>query len=349
MGTDVVAWVVDRELRDEVARLAAAAGASLALVSDAAGVRVGWTRAATVLLDAPAARACAGAALPRRDRVVVLAEGPLGDDVWRAAVAVGAEHVVSPGEGAAFLVGLLGDGVARPAATGRVVSVLGARGGAGASVLAAAVAAAAARDGGGSLLVDCDPLAGGADLLLGAEQEAGLRWSGLALAGGRVAASALHEALPGVTVGSGRVTVLACGRDEAGPEAAAVAAVVDAGRRAGDTVVCDLPRHLTPAALAALERSDLAVLVVPAEVRSCYAAARVVASAGEHAPRWGLVVRGPGPGGLTDADVATVVERDVLAAMRPQRGLERGLEQGRVPSGRGPLAAAARAVLAAVA
>jgi hypothetical protein len=47
-----------------------------------------------------------------------------------------------------------------------------------------------------------------------------------------------------------------------------VASVLDAGRRAGETVVCDLPRYPTEAAVAALEVADLTVLVVPADVRS---------------------------------------------------------------------------------
>ncbi|GAB2936233.1 CpaE-like family protein [Rhodococcus aerolatus] len=346
----VLAWVVDRELREEVARLAAAAGAELELVADPGAVRVGWTRAAAVVLDGAAARACAGDRLPRRDRVVVVAPGAPDDAVWRAAVGAGAEHVVTLPDGDAFLVGLLGEGSDPADGAGRVVAVLGGRGGAGASVLAAAVATAAAAQGRRALLVDCDPLSGGVDRLLGAEDAAGLRWAGLGLAGGRVAAESLHHALPAVPVPGGQVTVLACGRDDPGPEPAAVAAVVDAGRRAGDLVVCDLPRTLGDAALAALERADLAVLVVPAELRACAAARRVAAAVAGRAAVLKLVVRGPGPGGLSAADVASVLALDVLATVRADARLERGLEAGRLPTGRrSRLAVAARAVLADVA
>lgn len=346
----VVAWVVEEALREELARLAAAAGTDLELVADAGSVRVAWSRAGTVVLDGPAAQRCAGSRLPRRDRVVVLTGEQPADGVWRAAVAVGAEHVVAVPEGEAFLVGLLGDGATRADGAGRVVAVLGGRGGAGASVLSAAVATAAAGQGRRALLVDCDPLGGGADLLLGAEAEGGLRWAGLGLAGGRVAAAALHDALPGAAVAGGRVTVLACGREDAPPAPAAVAAVVDAGRRAGDVVVCDLPRSLGPAALAALERADLAVLVVPADLRSCAGAARVVAAVAARAAVLKVVVRGPAPGGLAATDVAAALALDLLAAMRPEPFLARALERGRLPAGRrSPLAEAARAVLADVA
>ena len=59
---------------------------------------------------------------------------------------------------------------------GAAVAVVGGCGGAGASVLAAALAVTAVRHGGRALLVDCDPLGGGLDLVLGAEHVAGLRW-----------------------------------------------------------------------------------------------------------------------------------------------------------------------------
>lgn len=142
-------------------------------------------------------------------------------------------------------------------------------------MLAAAVAGHARTRGTRVLLVDCDPLGGGIDLLVGAEELEGLRWPGLALGGGgggRVAAASLHEALPSPDEA---LTVLSCDRSGVGPEPDAAVAVVEAGRRAGETVVCDLPRHLTDAALAVAEACDLVVLVVPAEVRAVAAAARV--------------------------------------------------------------------------
>ena len=70
---------------------------------------------------------------------------------------------------------------AEPAGTaGLIVGVTGARGGAGASILASMLALTAARQGLRPLLVDGDPLGGGLDLMLGLEQADGLRCSGLA-------------------------------------------------------------------------------------------------------------------------------------------------------------------------
>jgi secretion/DNA translocation related CpaE-like protein len=339
-----LALVSSPVLQEELLRLAAAAGCELELAADTTGARVPWVRAPVVILDARTAERCAAAGLPRRDGVVVVSTEPGGDELWRAAVAVGAEHVVHLPDGEAFLVGALGERVERGDEGGRVLAVLGGRGGAGASVLAAAVASAAAESGRRTLLVDLDPLGGGLDLVLGAEGTAGLRWSGIALTGGRVAASALHEALPSA---GGLLTVLSCGRDEVAPVPEAVAAVLDAGRRAGDLVVCDLPRTPGPAVHAALDRADATVLVVPAEVRACAAAARVVAALGERVPGLRVVVRGPAPGGLGAADVSRALGLPVLATTRPHPGLAAHLERGGLPR-RGPLPTVARIVLDAL-
>ncbi|GAA3218533.1 septum formation initiator [Pseudonocardia petroleophila] len=347
--------VSDPELLDAVLRLAAAAGCELERAVDATAARRMWAEAPVVLLDAGAAQHCARHGLPRRGRVVVAVRGEPPPGVWQQAVAVGAEHVVSLPDAEPWLVAALSEATEEPRGRGPVLGVVGGRGGAGASVLAAAVAVAAVRDGRRALLVDCDPLGGGLDLVLGAEDLDGLRWPGVGVGGGRVPAAALHAALPAPAVagrGGGELALLSCDRAAGGPGgggpgAGAVSAVIDAGRRAGETVVCDLPRHGTDAALAALSAADLVVLVVPADVRSCAAAARVVAVLADHGAVPRLVVRGPAPGGIDAAEVARALELPLLTTMRSEPGLARALERGEAPGRtRGPLAAAARAVLA---
>jgi secretion/DNA translocation related CpaE-like protein len=265
-------------------------------------------------------------------------------------VAVGAEHVIALPEGESWLVAALADAAEGPVRSGRVLAVVGGRGGAGASVLAAAVAVSAAANGEPAMLVDCDPLGGGLDLLLGAEDAQGVRWPDLSLSEGRVPAASLRAALPTPEVfGSrgGGLTVLSCDRAGAGPRPGAVTSVLDAGRRAGETVVCDVPRYPTEAALAALDAADLAVLVVPAEVRACAAAARVLGVLKQRGTPVALLVRGPAPGGLTPRDVASALGLPLLHAMRAQPGLSSALDKGAAPGRqRGPLADAAREVLA---
>jgi secretion/DNA translocation related CpaE-like protein len=349
-------------LADEVARLAAAAGCDPQRVTDPETVREQWNCASLLVLDIEAATASASAGLPRRDGVVIVSAG--GDsEVWRCAVAVGAQHVAVLPDAETWLVGALADAVESPTDPGRVLAVLGGRGGAGASVFATAVAVAVAESGRHAMLVDCDALGGGLDLILGAEKMDGLRWPGLALGGGRVPAAALHAALPTPRLGGGGgLTVLSygrsdygrsdygrsdCDRDGAGPDGAAVRTVCGAGRRAGETVICDVPRHPCEPGTAALEIADLAVLVVPAEVRACAAAATVAARVLRHGVALQLVVRGPAPGGITPSDISRALDLPLLTAMRPQPGLAGALDRGAVPGrSRGPLATAARQVLA---
>lgn len=342
----------DAELLDSILRLAAAAGCELHRAVDPAQARRHWPDAPLVLLDAAAARRCADGRLPRRGGVVVAVRGEPAPAVWQQAVAVGAEHVVSLPQAEPWLVAALAEAAEGSRRDGAAVAVVGGRGGAGASVLAAAVAVTAARDGERVLLVDCDPLGGGLDLVLGAEDLGGLRWPELAVGGGRIAASALHAALPSLAVGGqgeGRLGVLSCDRATHGPPPAAVSSVIDAGRRAGEVVVCDLPRYPTEAALAALAAADLTVLVVPADVRSAAAGARVAAALTQHTGAVRLVVRGPAPGGIEADEVARAIGLPLLTTMRPQPGLAGALERGVVPGRtRGPLAAAARDVLAAL-
>jgi len=341
--------VSDPDLLDAILRLAAAAGCELQRAVDPAQARAFWADAPVVLLDAAAAAQCARAGLARRGDVVLAVRGEPRDPVWQHAVAVGAEHVIALPEAEPWLVAALAEAAEGRCPGGRVLAVVGGRGGAGASVLAAAVAVTAVRHGARALLVDCDPLGGGLDLVLGAEDLDGLRWPGVGVEGGRVPATALHAALPSPPVGrgSGELGVLSCDRSAHGPAPAAVRAVVDAGRRAGETVVCDLPRYPTDAAVAALSGADLVALVVPADIRSCAAGARVAALLAEHGRPVRVVVRGPAPGGVEAEEVARALGLPVLVAMRPEPGLARALERGEAPGRpRGPLAAAARSVLA---
>ena len=100
-------------------------------------------------------------------------------------------------------------------------------------------------------------------------------------------------------------------------------AVVDAGRRGGVTVVCDLPRRLTDATQAALDSADLVVLVSRCDVRACAATATIAPVLASINPNLGLVVRGPSPGGLRAAEVADIAGLPLLASMRARAAARR--------------------------
>lgn len=335
------------ELAEEVSRLAAASGSGLR--RELRLSPADWREAPLVLIDMATAESCVAQGFPRR-RGVVLLSGEPTDSLWRIAFELGVERVLEMPAAEAELIELLAD-PAEPAGDGTTLAVLGGSGGAGASALATAVAVAEARTGGRALLLDCDPLGGGLDLVLGLEGAEGLRWSGLAVDTGRLGSGALLAALPKQRVGNGELALLACDRDvpSTGLSPDGVRAVLDAGRRAGVTAVCDLPGGLGESAEAVLREADMAVVVVSAEVRACAAAARVVAEVRE---RSGvpvrLVVRGPAPGGLRNPDVAEAVGAPVLTGMRPQPGLPLALDRGGLLGAlrpRAPLSRAARDVL----
>jgi secretion/DNA translocation related CpaE-like protein len=353
MGERTLLMVEEPELLDALLRLAAAAGCEVHRAADAADARRHGATTPFAVLDEASAIRCLSGGLPRRGGVVLAGFGAASVEALQCAVAIGAEQAVELPAGESWLVERLARAAELGSGTepGRVLAVVGGRGGAGASVLAAAVAVVSSRTGGGTLLVDCDPLGGGLDLVLGAEEVSGLRWPELTITDGRVPAPALHAALPAPAISRsrGELGVLSCARTASGPSAAAVTAVLDAGRRAGETVVCDVPRYPTDAALAALAEADLTALVVPADVRACAAAGRVAAVLAEQTRRVGLVVRGPSPGGLAPSDVASALELPLLVEMAPERSLSRAVEQGLPPGrGRGPLARAARELLVAL-
>jgi secretion/DNA translocation related CpaE-like protein len=325
----------DDDLLDDLLRLAAAAGVEVEVAVDPAAARGRFTAAPLVLVGADQAVACLRARLPRRADLVIVAREGGPPDAWDHAGPLGAAQVAVLPAAQPWLVDRLAGSQERPA-PGRVVAVLGGRGGAGASVLSAGLAVTAAERGRRVLLVDADPLGGGLDLVVGWEGDSGLRWPELTGTSGRLDAGALVRALPG----RGELALLSFDRRElptAPPEA--MAAVLDAGRNARDLVVVDVPRHLDPAAVVALQAADQGLLVVPAEVRAAAAAAKVAAAANEHCAQLRLVVRGPSPGRLTADEISRSLGLPVAGTLRPEVGLPATLESGMAPTahGRGPL------------
>ncbi|GAA2988201.1 septum site-determining protein Ssd [Actinokineospora diospyrosa] len=340
------AWLRADPVLEHVLRLCAAAGTEPDQAGRLADVRARWPSAPLILLDDRALVTCAEAGLPRRGGVVLVVAGTPPPGCWEHAVRLGVEQVVSLPEDEPWLAAALADATEAPAGTeGRVLAVLGGQGGAGASVFATAVALAAVGTGTNALLVDCDPLGGGLDLLLGAEGEPGLRWPDVRLRSGRVPVSSLHASLPGRTKGKSRLTLLSGAREGDGPSSDAVIAVMEAGKRAGETVVCDLPRTPDPTSRAVFDRADLTVVVVPAELRAAAATRRLtkyLASQGIHPS---LVVRSAPH--LRPTDIARAVDLPLLATYRRDPGLPARLNGGVFPL-RGSLFRASNTVLRAL-
>lgn len=342
----------DRAIRARLERAAAAAQVRTDHVTSLVGFG-GWLRAPAVLIGAAEVVDVAHLRPPRRPHVYVIGTDPLTEDQWAACVALGVLRVIAADEADHAVVEVLADAAdgAVKSGEGLVIGVMGACGGAGSSVFAAATARIAARRG-PVVLCDLAPSGAGLEVLLGMEASSGACWQDIDADRGRVDAAALLRALPQIP-GMRAGTVL-LGYGAGGPypvDGAVVAAVLDAVRRSGGSVVADLPAAITGPVERVVMRADGTVLVIPAEVRGCYGAARLVAPLMELGATVSGVVRGPSPGGLGAADIARAIGMPVVAAMRPQRGLARAIDGGAgLGSGmRGPLYRAAERAVSSIA
>lgn len=327
----------DPDLLDDLLRLCAVAGVEAQVAHEVAAARSDWVGAPFVVLGDDVSQDALTAGLPRRADLVLVARD-LGDpQAWGRAARLGAEAVVVLPDAETWLVDRLAGAPVGLATEATTVSVLGGRGGAGASSLACALAVCGTARG-RTLLLDGDPLGGGLDLVLGAEDVPGLRWPDLTAASGVVSPAALAQALPRAN----GLTLLSWDRGPARPlPEEAVRSVLAGVRRSHELVVADLPRAASgPAVETVVMASDLVLLVVPAEVRAAAAAARVAAALSAWTGDLRVVVRGPAPSGLTGQDVATSLGLPLAGWLRPEPGLAAALERGEPPggSGRGPLA-----------
>src|SRR4051794_25872133 len=324
-GRDVL--VVADDPRD------AASLVRLATVADCVGRRCGfaelqadWRSARAVVVDELSARRCVAARLPRRDRVlIVTTTSTVSASTWRDALALGADQVLGLSDEAKVAEWLAG--LAEPAAAGRLLCCMSARGGAGASTLSAALALTAAGDH-DTLLLDGDVQGGGIDYLLGIEGVDGARWPQLRDASGLLPATVLADALPK----AGRLRVLAArGSATSMVPRPALTAVVEAGLRGHDVVVADIDRGGHTAQVWA-SYAEVTILVVPCEVRATVNATGLVREVAGRCADVRLVVR-PGPGDLRPKDVEAAVGVPVavlwpwerrLAAVTETGGFHRG-------------------------
>lgn len=288
----------------------------------------------------------------------LLATGPADDELRQEALDLAAEQVILLPDDEHLLgrrlAGLgtdadpgAGPGAGSGAGSGALtIGVIGGCGGAGASVLAAALARTAARTA-PTLLVEVDRLGGGADLLLGAEDEPGLRWPDLASARGNLPPGSLSGALPVID----GLHVLATARGGPGDGAVrgpATTAVLGAARAEFTTVVLDLPRHLDEAARAAVRAADTVLLVLPSQLRATAAARRLTLAVHPFVPDLRLVLRECAPGRLSPDSICSALGLPLAGVLRPEPRLSAALERGEPPGlrSRGPLARFCRHLMA---
>lgn len=329
---------------DRLLNIAAIAGVDVD-VADAATNDAAWWSAPLVLVaDEPDASLRVG---DRRPGVLLISWDLDDADVWRRAYLLGADHVVLLPDGREWLVERLAD-AAEDSPSGTVVTVVGARGGAGASTLACALALHGAASGIRTTLVDADAAGAGIDLVLGAEDVAGLRWPDLALVEGRIPGDSLVEALPR----SHGLSFLSCTRDQAaGVPPETLDAVVFAMRRVVDLVVIDAPRGDAAVQSHVLAATDLLLVLAPAEVRAVAAGHRWVQSTGVPRAAIRTIARLPGGGELSAASVAEAVGAPLLGHVRDDSSAAAAIDRGEGVDVRrkGPWREACDSVLALIA
>jgi secretion/DNA translocation related CpaE-like protein len=332
----------DIAMAEELSRLAAAAGTTVDVVASADAVLPVWTGAPVVLVGADLVPALVVLGPQRRPGVQVVAWSPAPPGTFRDALLLGAERVVELPTAVELVAELLTDLGEAGRAEGPLVGVVPGSGGAGATTFACAVGQVGSARA-PTLVVDLDPLGAGCDRVLALDDAPGVRWDSLGSASGRLSGRSLRDAVPR----RDRLGVVAWPPALPVPlDVSAVRETLSAARRGHDLVVVDLPRSGTDLVLETLARCALVVLMVVPTVTGVAAAARWVAVQPER-DRLGLVVRGRG---ADPARVAAIVDVPVLATMADQRGLDETLDLGLGPvrSRRGPLASAAREVLARV-
>lgn len=159
---------------------------------------------------------------------------------------------------------------------GAVVGIVGGSGGVGASTFAAVLASSL-----DAVLLDLDASAGGIDVLLGAEDVPGVRWSGLHLGGGELSPQLLADSLP-------RWRSVPFVAADSSPSAGSVRQLLGIATQLGPCVI-DLGRSEGDARTAAAAVCDLVVVLARSDV-SGVTGARATACALADRPG-GVVVR----------------------------------------------------------
>ena len=366
----------DPALLDDLLRLATAAATEVAVAPDPEHALRSWRRAPLVVVGADLRGILGAADPPPHPRLVVASRSPDAPDLRIMApdptdgertahgppsgVCAGPGPVTSVPQGSgrrgsglddgppvyllprdeSLLVELFSAvGERRPAPT---VSVIGGRGGAGASLLTVALALAGERAGHSTALLDADPLGCGPDIYLGCDhtpQSPRTGWNDLVNQRSRTPWRALRDGLPH----AGLVDILTWARGTGGQGTSlpvgAARSVLASARRGSDLVVIDLPRSFDAATRVFLNHSDLVLLVVPADVYAVVSAARMIEALRQETDRLRLVVRGS-HGGLSTSVVTGSLGVDLDADLPPEPGLSRALTVGEVPARhpRSPLA-----------
>jgi secretion/DNA translocation related CpaE-like protein len=332
-ANEVLLITNDDSMTSEVLRLAAAAGVQPMVLNTPQAALPRWSGGAAVLVGSDLVGDCAAMAPPRRAGVHVLARGAASTNTFAAALALGAEGVVDLSLTPNWLLEILSNLGEAAGSPGVVVGVIGACGGAGASVFASALAQASSWER-PSVLIDTDPVGPGLDRILGAEGSGGARWDALAGASGRLSGWSLRDSLPnhdGLSLLSFPTNM------SVDIDGAMMRRVLEASRRGFSLVVVDLPRRLDSVVQETLARCDQLVIVTPMTFSALASGARLCQWLPDSTLPRQLLARGAG----------LVVPKQAADTMRvPLLATMNNLGAGPLRRRKGPLGRAAVSVAA---
>lgn len=334
----------DPELLDDLLRLAAAASIEVDVARGPDHALRLWARSPLAVVGTDLSSALRNADPPPHRRLVIVCRAPSDAEPRKPGL-------LQLPRDEAELTTLLAEAAAPRRSPAPIISVVGGRGGAGASLLTVALALAGARAGRSTALLDTDPLGCGSDVYLGCDDTARpTGWGDLLHRQGRMRWRDLRPGLPGITGVSVLTWTRGSGdRPPAPLPVGAVRAALTSARNGNELVVADLPRSFDPATRVLLNRSDLVLVVVPADVHSVVAATRMVERLRTEAPVTRVVVRGAA-GELSADVVAQALKLPLGADLPPEPGLARTLACGDPPGQRprSPLARFADRLIAAL-
>jgi secretion/DNA translocation related CpaE-like protein len=313
----------DRELQNEVQRVAAGVAVPVSVVPEPREALASWHAASIVLVGGDCAIPMSRLRPAPRSGVSVVHAGLASSDVFRSAFDLGATTVLELPTSQDWLVEALAQSGTANNAEGKVVGFLSAAGGSGASSLATATACLGA-DLTGTALVDLDPGGVGIERLLGYEEASVTTWG--TLGGQPLGPQAFRDSLPK----HGGVHLVGFGSSSPRPvESSAAAAVLAACPRVFGLTVLDIPRSLGGAEHAAVERCDVVVIVCPQSVGAALAGHRVLARLGrtDHV----MAVTRAGPRTLDPVSVADTLQVPLLSEVPDQRDLDEALACGMEP------------------
>ena len=253
----------------------------------------------------------------------MVGHGPAPDDLFRAALAVGADTVAELPAAETWLVETLTDVVDGTSGRAVTLAVVGGSGARGHDV----------RRGPGqdrrlrlppATLVDADPLGGGIERVIGLDAPDGVGWGSLRGSAGRFGSRSLRAALPQVD----GLAVLGWGASpRGGLDPGVVREVVSALQRGNETVVLDVPRYPDEATGEVLTRCDHVLVVTTLTLPGVAAGGLAAAAVAPYARQVHLVAR-RGPAALDPDDVARTLGLPLVAVMAGQRRLAEAVDLG---------------------